>query len=81
MLSWSKGECGWVGEGGVVSGSRVALFKGQTSTAHGRGGLVTLSRQSNQRRPRPRKCLFAAQAFTPQNKTEPQAANLCPGLP
>jgi len=28
------------------------LFKGQTSTAHGRGGLVTLSRQSNQRRTR-----------------------------
>ena len=69
-----------VGYGGVL-GSGGALFKGQTSAAHGRGGLVTLSRQSNQRRTRHRKCLFAAQAFSPQNKTEPQAAILCPGLP
>ena len=48
----TSSEGGVVGRGGnlVIFGVRSAFFKGQTFTAHGRGGLVTLSRQSNQRR-------------------------------
>ena len=58
-----------MGHGGIFW-TLPALFKGQSFAAHGRGGLVTLSRQSNQRRTRHRKCLFARRPLPLQNKTE-----------
>ena len=61
-LSPSKGDAR--GSGGVVLGSGGTLFKGQTSTAHGRGGLVTFAAPKvTKRRTRLRKCLFAAQGL------------------
>ena len=78
ILSPSKGECG--GAGGVFWTLR-ACFYGQTSPAHGRGGLVTLSRQSNQRRTRHRKCLFARRPLRRKIKQNPRLQIFVPDYP
>jgi len=66
---------GGVERGGnlVIFGVRSAFFKGQTFTAHGRGGLVTLLCQSNQRHsPVIRNASF--RTVPPHNQAKPRAA-------